>query len=482
MQQVIRTDRPCTSDYRVDVITQQPTVVLAYPIPGDADGEAPVGVLHFALNLLTLQSAFASIPLPAGSVVTLTDRTSRVLVRSRDARKYVGVRIDASHAANPRDVPRVDVTRGLDGIEEIFGNAVIARGPWLLSVGLPRSLAEARVWPLWRRNFVIALATVLAIMAFGLFLARGIGRPLHALTQAAQRIASGDLSPPPPMPAPDRELGQLSEAFRTMAVRLAEARAALDAQVAQERRAREEVQQLQDQVVRQERLAAVGLLVAGVAHELNNPLQAILGATELVQRHTAAVPEEVLDEVAFIQQQGARARDIIRNLSRFGRQESSPSTPIDLADVVAAVLQLRGRDRDRSAVQFEVEIQSCRRVVAGFTELQQVVLNFVVNAEQALGGTDAKGCVVLCVRDVGASVRLEVADDGPGVAEADEAKLFQPFFTTKPVGEGTGLGLSVSYGIIDSYGGRIGHYRNDWGGATFYFDLPARASAEEHAS
>ncbi|MDE3154107.1 MAG: HAMP domain-containing protein [Acidobacteriota bacterium] len=474
LETVMRTGRPCTGPYAVDALLHRPTIVLAYPIPGE-DGQ-PAGVLDLALNLLTLQGAFASIPLPAGSVVTLTDRASRVLVRSRDAEKYVGRLVDPGHALAPSQVPPIDVRRGLDGVAEIFGNAVIARGPWVLSVGLPVSLALDRVWPLWRRNFFIAVGTVLAMMLFGLFLARGIAQPLGALTRIARQIAGGDFSPPPPTAMPNREFAQLHDDFRTMAARLAEARAALDEQVAQERRAREEVQELQNQVVRQERLAAVGLLVSGVGHELNNPLQAILGATELIQR-TPDLPREALDEVAFIQEQGARARDIIRNLSRFSRQDASPATPVHLGEVVAAVLQLRGRDPDRPGVRCDVELQSTRPVVGGFTELQQVVLNFVLNAEQALtacGRPDPR--IAIRVRDVDGSVRLEVGDNGTGVAEADQAKLFQPFFTTKPVGEGTGLGLSVSYGIIDAYGGTIGYRGNDWGGATFYFDLPAHSS------
>jgi len=482
LQQVLRTDRSCASDYMVDASTRRPIIVLAYPIPGD-DGR-PVGVLNFALNLLSLQNAFAAIPLPSGSVITLTDRTSRVLVRSRDALEYVGVRIDPHHALAPGRVPPIRVMRGLDGTEEIFGNAVIARGPWLLSVGIPKSLAVARVWPLWRRNFRIAVGAVLASLIFALFLARGLSRPLSALTTAAQRIAGGDLSPPAPMVAPNRELAQLRDAFGTMATNLAEARAALDAQIAQERRAREEVELLQDQVVRQERLAAVGLLVSGVAHELNNPLQAILGATELMQQQArVALPPPVLDEIAFIQKEGARARDIIRNLSRFARQETSPTADVRLADVVAAVLQLRERDLTRAAIRYQVDIRSDRPVVAGFTELQQVVLNFVVNAEQAIAEAGRPdGLVAIDIHDVDHRVRLEVADNGNGVPETHEPKLFQPFFTTKPAGYGTGLGLSVSYGIIDSCGGAIGYARNEWGGATFYFELPARSAGTEAAS
>jgi C4-dicarboxylate-specific signal transduction histidine kinase len=113
-------------------------------------------------------------------------------------------------------------------------------------------------------------------------------------------------------------------------------------------------------------------------------------------------------------------------------------------------------------------------VYANFTELEQVTLNLVINAQQALESmTPGRGRILIRLLDIGKKVRLEVCDNGQGVSPADELKLFQPFFTTKPVGKGTGLGLSVSYGIIDSYGGEIGHCVSDWGGATFYFELPA---------
>jgi C4-dicarboxylate-specific signal transduction histidine kinase len=110
-----------------------------------------------------------------------------------------------------------------------------------------------------------------------------------------------------------------------------------------------------------------------------------------------------------------------------------------------------------------------------FSELQQVLLNFVINAEQAFDdATRPRRLRITCVEQ-GDVIRIEVADSGPGIRTEDEPKLFQPFFTTKPVGQGTGLGLSVSYGIIESCGGEIGYHTNEWGGATFYFELPAAA-------
>ena len=234
----------------------------------------------------------------------------------------------------------------------------------------------------------------------------------------------------------------------------------------------EAVQSLQRQVVRQERLAAVGLLVSGVAHELNNPLQAILGTIELVERQPE-LPPAVAEEIGFVKTQSNRARDIIRNLSRFSSQQPGTPAAVDLRDVIAEVVQLRKRDLDSASIALDVEMSSTRTVFASFTELEQVALNFVINAQQAIEQQGRpNGRILIRLTDAGKKVRLEVWDNGPGVPSTDEQKLFQPFFTTKPVGKGTGLGLSVSYGIVDAYGGAIGHFNNEWGGATFFFELP----------
>jgi len=471
VQSVVVTGKPLISELTTGQVSGKPTVVLAYPVrPGD--GGEVAGVLALGINLAELQTLFRDIPLPEGSVVTLTDAESRVLARSRDAELYIGKPLGLA-GAPPKDVPGTRVMTGPDGVPRFYGNAVIDRGPWLLSVGIPTSVAVARLAPLFLRNIIISSSGILAVLLLSLGLSTLIGRGIKGLRDAVQRIADGDLSPPVETPVPNLELAQLQNAFITMAANLRETQDKLDRQFEQERKVRETLQSLQRQVVRQERLAAVGVLVSGVAHELNNPLQAILGTAELLERR-GGLSDDALEEIAFVKTQAGRAREIIRNLSRFSSQQSGPPALVDLRDVISEVVQLRRRDLDSATIALDIETSTTRKVYANFTELEQVTLNFVINAQQSIEAVGrTKGRVLIRLFDVGKKVRLEVHDDGPGVTPEDEPKLFQPFFTTKPVGKGTGLGLSVSYGIIESYGGSIGHQGNQWGGATFFFELPA---------
>lgn len=312
-------------------------------------------------------------------------------------------------------------------------------------------------------------------LAFLLFFRRMLTAVEH-LREAVQRVSTGDLGPlrHEPMPAPF--LHDLQNSLGDMVGRLQDARQALDAQMREERAMREELQSLQHQIIRQERLAAVGLLVSGVAHEINNPLQSILGFSELLQQERD-LPAQVRRDLEVIQRESLRACNIIRNLAKFARQQPGEAIPVALGDVITSVVELRQRRLATEQITLAVESRSLRPVMAVFTELQQVVLNFVVNAEQVILGTGSlPGRITVRTVDDGPVVRLEVEDNGPGVSPEDEPKLFQPFFTTKAVGEGTGLGLSVSYGIIESMGGTIGYRRGAGGGAVFYFELPARSA------
>ncbi|MDP3716448.1 MAG: ATP-binding protein [Acidobacteriota bacterium] len=455
-------------------------IVLAYPITS-LDNQL-VGVIGLSVHLEALEQVLKSIPLPEGSVVTLTDQNSVVVARSLDSATYVGRPIEArGEAREPGDVPTTVIRTGLDGVDRVFGNAVVERGPWLASVGIPTSLARARTAPIYWRNFAISIVSTIIIFGVAFAFGRRWLKAFDHLDETARRVSRGDLSPLAPKPMPTAEMEHLQQTVGSMITNLQTARESIAAQVDDERRMREEVQSLQQQVIRQERLAAIGVLVSGVAHELNNPLQAILGFSELLQMQKD-MPEAARADLTLIQKESTRASAIIRNLSRFGRQMSEP-TPVRLRDVVASVMELRHRKLAELNIRIEVDEKSAALVMAIFTELQQVLLNFAINAEQAVvhGGTGQRQ-VVIRTGDRDGWAWIEVEDSGPGVPAADEAKLFQPFYTTKPVGEGTGLGLSVSYDIIRSHGGRIGYRRAAAGGAVFFFELPIVPADEATAT
>ena len=445
-------------------------IVLAYPIVSDTN--AVVGVLGLSVHLEALERVLASIPLPPGSVVTLTDAQSVVVARSLEATQYVGRSAAPGGAArNPYDVPASAILTGVDGVERVFGNAVVERGPWLASVGIPTSVAWARTLPIYQRNYAIAFASTIFIIFMTWMFGRRWLRAFDHLDASAQRVSRGDLSPLDTQPMPTAEMDRLQQTVSSMITNLQSARTAIAAQVDDERRMRQEVQSLQQQVVRQERLAAIGVLVSGVAHELNNPLQSILGFAELLQMQKD-MPENARADLTLVQKESARASAIIRNLSRFGRQVLEPS-PVRLRDVVASVMELRQRKLAESNIAVEVHEQSLGLVMAIFTELQQVLLNFAINAEQSIINADApQRKIEIRTGDRDGWAWIELEDSGFGVPPEHEAKLFQPFYTTKPVGEGTGLGLSVSYDIIRSHNGRIGYRRAPSGGAIFFFELP----------
>ena len=359
------------------------------------------------------------------------------------------------------------------GVEErLEGVAEASSRGWTVHVGLPTELASELAGSVYQQIVLISgLATVILLVVQWIFLRRWLPS-LRRFEHDVDRVGRGDLTTPDPVPMPSRELAHLREAFSGMVDRLRKAQASIAEQVKEERRMRQEVESLQQQVIRQERLAAIGVLLSGIAHELNNPLQAISGFSDLLRRDPD-ISEAVRADLALIQKESARASAIIRNLSRFGRQQGTEPSLVLTTEVIGSVVELRHRRLQEQNIDLQLDERATRPVRAVFTELQQVLLNFVINAEQAIiAGSPAERRIVIRTRDQDEGIVIEVEDTGPGVPAADESKLFQPFFTTKAVGEGTGLGLSVSYGIVRSLGGNIGYRSGAKGGAVFFVELP----------
>src|SRR5437867_1109384 len=235
-----------------------------------------------------------------------------------------------------------------------------------------------------------------------------------------------------------------------------------------------EQQALETQLVQSEKLAAVGQLVSGVAHELNNPLTSIAGLSEFLLEQKELGKKD-RGHLQVIQEQAERASRIVRNLLTFARKGAAERVPVDLNDVIRRTLSLTSYDLKLKDIVVERELSGALPDVFGDRHgLQQVVLNLVTNAAHAVAENPRERPREITVSTwFDGQVHLRVADTGPGIADEIAQSVFTPFFTTKEPGKGTGLGLSITYSIVESHGGQISlEPRGPRGGAAFRVDLP----------
>jgi PAS domain S-box-containing protein len=235
---------------------------------------------------------------------------------------------------------------------------------------------------------------------------------------------------------------------------------------------------MRGQLIHSERLSAIGQLVSGVAHELNNPLQSILGFTELLI--DAEERPELRRDLEQVRSEAIRAGKIVRNLLAFVRRSSTERSIASANDIVKTTLALRSYEFGTANIRlFESYADRLPPVVANPEEIQQVILNLIMNAEQAMRSAHRGGTLTVATNGVDGQVTIEIRDTGPGVPPALAGRVFEPFFSTKEVGEGTGLGLSIAMGIAEAHGGSLTLVPTDTG-ACFRLSLPAAAEADEH--
>jgi signal transduction histidine kinase len=235
------------------------------------------------------------------------------------------------------------------------------------------------------------------------------------------------------------------------------------------------LRETQAQLVQAGKMSALGQLVSGVAHELNNPLSVIIGYGQLLI--SRGVPEAFRRPVELMVQQGDRMSKIVRNLLYFARQRPPEHGAVDLNQVIEQTLALRANQLALSRVAVEHDFAPDLPPVTGDAQqLQQVFLNLLLNAEQAIGADGRDGRIAFRTRFVAGVVRAEVVDNGPGISPEILPRVFEPFFTTKEVGVGTGLGLSVSYGIVQEHGGRLS-VESAPGHTVFTLELPGGAES-----
>jgi two-component system NtrC family sensor kinase len=365
---------------------------------------------------------------------------------------------EVDEAFKTRVLPGVDandkaaVARGHGETERLVGQVV------RMSEGLNRELErfsmEARERERGMRErarlaFIGCFALAIALAALlGFVMIRSIRTRLGRLREGAAHIASGDLSTQIRLEGAD-EFSDLADAFNQMAA---------------------ELQRHQDSAVRSQKLATVGQVAAGVAHEINNPLGVILGYLKLMRKNVA-LTELAGEELRIVEDEAHQCQRIVRELLDLARPPRFEGSPVDLGELVKESVERLGESKN-GAAGVDVECSGAPFVRGDQTQLREVVANLLTNALEA-GGERVEVHVV--GRDGG--VQLEVSDTGAGMDAAVRERAFEPFFTTKP--RGTGLGLAVTQAIVHAHGGEISIDSEQGGGTRVRIDLPAAARSPE---
>jgi len=240
---------------------------------------------------------------------------------------------------------------------------------------------------------------------------------------------------------------------------------------------------LQQQLIQSEKLSAIGELISGIAHELNNPLTGVMGYSQLLQLRKD-LDERAKDSLLKINNLALRCQKIVQNLLSFARKQKPERILSDVNEIIERTIELRNYELQVNNIEIERDLdRHLPKTIADAHQLQQVFLNLITNAEQAMLEAHGRGKLAIRSRtdDSAGRIIVEVADDGPGIPETQLSKIFDPFFTTKEVGKGTGLGLSLSYGIIKEHDGNI-YVRSRAGeGASFFIELPVIAVVQDES-
>jgi two-component system NtrC family sensor kinase len=233
-----------------------------------------------------------------------------------------------------------------------------------------------------------------------------------------------------------------------------------------------ERRRLQDQLIQSEKMSAIGQLIAGIAHDLNNPLASVLGFADFLIE-VPNVPPAIREPLTVIQEEAERASGIVRNLLGFARKQDHQRRPTALKPLLDATFVLLRNQLMAHRVDAVIEVEPDLPMPdVDPNQIQQVFVNLINNAAQAIASTGRPGTITVRARRWLDGVAVEVIDDGPGMSETLAAQVFEPFFTTKAEGEGTGLGLSISQGIVKEHGGRIMLSSEEGNGSTFTVQLP----------
>lgn len=334
------------------------------------------------------------------------------------------------------------------------------------------------------RNSLIAIFGLgtLAVIALGFVLARGIIRPVRQLQAMARAVAAGDLQQQLALDQRD-EIGELAEAFTDMTSRLRQRTAEADRLYAEMAQRAAELEDLnaqlrkaQQQLIQSEKLASVGQLTAGIVHDVKNPLAVIKGVAELIQDDDQALSPFAREQLSLIRENASRANAIVSKLLTFARQTPPDLNRRDLREPLGTAVRLTEFNANKAGVRVSTHTPADPvYVIFDQHQIEQVIINLIQNALQAMPGG---GQLDLCLEAGEAWSTLTVRDTGQGIAPEHLHRVFDPFFTTKAAADGTGLGLSVTYGIVAEHGGEIRVESEPGQGAVFRVRLPMAGKKE----
>ena len=319
---------------------------------------------------------------------------------------------------------------------------------------------------------LLAASALAILLGTGIvwFLVRKVTQPLRGLRDTAEAVGQGDFSRRVNVSSRD-ECGELAEVFNRMTENLKSSREQLEMTV-------ETLKTTQAQLIQSEKLSGIGEFVAGVAHELNNPLTSVMGFSELLKRSDKDPQHQRYLEMIY--KSSLRCQKIVQSLLSFARRHQPERKLSNLNELVEAALEILNYQMRTSNIEVVTRLDpNLPKALVDPHQVQQVFLNIVNNARQAIEGQRVGGQVKITSEVFGQSLRIIFQDNGPGITEENLSKVFDPFFTTKEVGKGTGLGLSLCYGIIREHSGTITVRSKVGQGAQFTVELPLAAPAAE---
>ncbi|RJQ48879.1 MAG: HAMP domain-containing protein [Nitrospiraceae bacterium] len=320
---------------------------------------------------------------------------------------------------------------------------------------------------------MFVLATSLSL---GIIIYKIVSKPVSELVQGMEKVASGNLEHSVAIKSVD-EMGVLAQTFNAMIRDLKMARdqrerwtQTLEAEIAKKT---EEIQRTHVNLMQTEKLASLGRMAAGVAHEINNPLTGVVTFAHLLKKRFPSESEESQD-LNIIIEQADRCSKIIKNLLTFARATPTEKGKVSINDVLNRTIFMVQNQEKFHHIKFNINLEEYPFVIVGdSSQFQQIFLNMFINAADAM---NERGRISVATRKTTENgkpyVEIEFTDEGCGIREEDMPKLFEPFFTTKPVGKGTGLGLSVSHGIVKHLGGYIKVKSTVGKGTSFFVRLP----------